>query len=99
MAEEFIPVVLENGRERHKLRELVDVRSSRTSAFALAEHMAANVRRGSYEGTPLIEPAVLRRTVGPWGEPERDQYEIDPEDDTLLIAQARDELHAGERES
>jgi hypothetical protein len=70
-------VVLENGRERHKLRELVDVRTSRVSAWALAEQMAANVRRQSGTGTPLIEPAVLRRTVGPWGEPERAEHAVE----------------------
>jgi hypothetical protein len=59
--EEFLPVVIEDGRESGR-RERVNICSTREQASDEAARLAARARRTN----PTARGAVLRRRVGPW---------------------------------
>ena len=59
--EEFLPVLIENGREVG-VRERVDICSTYEQALEEATERAARMNRTE----PIARAAVLRRHVGPW---------------------------------
>ena len=60
--EEFLGIVIEDGRERAN-RERVNARPTYRQALAQAEEFAARCNRS---GPGTAYAVVLRRTLGPW---------------------------------